>query len=413
MFFLNKLICEEKIRTIYLIDILFMKNINAIYGFRNGKIVISELNKFLNTKVKYEILKYLNKKIHIEIQNTYVDVFTLTIYKDLCEKEIIKIKDIIFNLVVSKKFFLKDVCATIDIDITIGCSKGTSKNLLIYAEKALHNAKINYMNFMYYDAILYKDSVVNLKLFEILQYNIKNELVEPFFQAIYDNNAKKIYKYESLMRIYDQDGVILNPYAFIEEARKYRLFNKLMEIMIKKIISYVKEYKIDVSINLDYDDISNPSIKKLIINGIKDYDLGKYITIEILESKKITNYSLLNDFIKEIKEYGIKIAIDDFGSGFSNYEHILNINTDYIKVDGSIIQKINEKIYYNLLKSIVLFCKQQNIKVIAEFVKDLKTFRYVKSLDIDYSQGYYIAKPMTIKEIIKEKHEKETNANNW
>ena len=88
-----------------------------------------------------------------------------------------------------------------------------------------------------------------------------------------------------------------------------------------------------------------------------------------------------------------------------NYEHILNINTDYIKLDGSLIKKIDEDVYYNLVKSIVQFCKEQNIKVVAEFVSDLKILRYVKSLDIDYSQGYYIGKPERIEKIIGGKDE--------
>jgi EAL domain-containing protein (putative c-di-GMP-specific phosphodiesterase class I) len=72
-----------------------------------------------------------------------------------------------------------------------------------------------------------------------------------------------------------------------------------------------------------------------------------------------------------------------------------------------LIQKVNEDIYYNLIKSIVLFCKKENIKVIAEFVKDISILRYVKSLDIDYSQGYYIAKPEPITTILKEIYEQQ------
>ncbi len=202
------------------------------------------------------------------------------------------------------------------------------------------------------------------------------------------------------MRIYDKDGNIIMPQVFINKSRKYRVFNKLMEILILKVIDYIKKYKIEVSINLDYNDILNPSMKDLIINNIKNSNIGKYLTVEILESRKINNFYLVNDFINDLKTYDVQIAIDDFGSGFSNYEHILNINTDYIKLDGSLIKKIDEDVYYNLVKSIVLFCKEQEIKVVAEFVSDLKILRYVKSLDIDYSQGYYIGKPQKIDEII-------------
>lgn len=393
---------KNRTRTIYLIDILFMKDINATYGFENGDKIILQLKKLLKNDIKKQILFALERRLSIEVKNSHVDVFSLTIYDSLSEMEIMQVKDIIFNTIVTSQFHLKDIKSTIDIDITIGCSKGEDKELQVFAEKALHNAKTNYIHFMYYDSKLYKNNFVNGELIEVLHTNIEKKLVEPFLQPIQDNKTGKIYKYEALMRIYDKDGTIIMPQAFIDKARKYRLFNKLMEILIIKVIKYIKKYKINISLNLDYNDILNPTMKKLIIDNIKDNDIGKYLTIEILESKKISNFYLVNDFINDIKAYNVSIAIDDFGSGFSNYEHILNINTDYIKLDGSLVKKIDTDVYYNLVKSIVQFCLQQNIKVIAEFVSDLKILRYVKALGIDYSQGYYIGKPQHINEIIGE-----------
>ncbi|MCP4970482.1 MAG: EAL domain-containing protein [Arcobacter sp.] len=379
-----------------------MKDINALYGFENGNFIISQLLNLLKKDIRNLIIEKLGKKLCIEVKNTHVDVFTVTIFKELNKMEILEVKNIIFNSIVTKQFDILYSNISIDIDITIGCSQGSEKELFIYAEKALHNAKLNYIHFMYYDSKLFNNHFSNEKLLETLHRNIQNKTVEPYFQAIQDNKTSKVSKYEALMRIYDNDDKIIMPQVFIEKARKYRLFNKLMEILILKVINYISEYKINVSINLDYNDILNPSMKSLIIDNIKDNDIGQYLTIEILESKKISNFYLVNDFINDIKTYNVQIAIDDFGSGFSNYEHILNINTDFIKLDGSLVKKIDEDVYYNLVKSIVLFCKEQNIKVVAEFVSDLKVLRYVKSLDIDYSQGYYISKPKKINEIIGE-----------
>ncbi|WP_164970276.1 EAL domain-containing protein [Halarcobacter ebronensis] len=383
-----------------------MKDINAFYGFKNGDYILSQLCKLLKNKIKRDINHCLEKSSCIEIKKSHVDVFTITIFDDLVETDILKIKNIIFDNIVGSEFKILNSKVAIDIDITIGCSKGEDKDLLVYAERALHNAKMNYIHFMYYDAKLYKNQLVNEELVKTLHRNIEEKKVEPYFQPIMDNKTQQITKYEALMRIYDNEGNIIMPQAFIEKARKYRLFNKLMELLILKVIEYIKLYKISVSINLDYTDILNPTMKNLIIENLRNDDIGHYLTIEILESKKISNYYLVNEFINDLKAYDVKIAIDDFGSGFSNYEHILNINTDYIKLDGSLIKKIDENVYYNLVKSIVLFCKEQNIKVVAEFVSDLRIHRYVKSLDIDYSQGYYIGKPQKINEIIESRNER-------
>jgi EAL domain-containing protein (putative c-di-GMP-specific phosphodiesterase class I) len=221
-----------------------------------------------------------------------------------------------------------------------------------------------------------------------------------------DNTNDEIIKYEALMRIFDKTGNVILPNVFIHKAKKSRLYNKLMEILFDKIISYILENKIHVSINLDYTDILNPQIKKSIISKIKKNEIGSYLTFEVLESEKVSNFNLVNNFISEVKSLGVKIAIDDFGTGFSNYENILNLNIDYIKIDGSLIKKIDEDIYMNLIKSIVQFSKQQNIKIVAEFVSDLKILRYVKNLNIDYSQGYHIGKPMNIQELLGKIDEK-------
>ncbi len=401
---------NNKIRTLFLIDILHLRDINSIYGFANGNYIIKQVYVLIKEILKKEIIPLVNKEYKkdckINFKNIYLDVFALKIHENLEQNFIIKIKDLIFNKVISHKFLLKNIKCEIQIDLTIGCSQSSDKRLRIYTEKALHCAKKEYAHFMFYDSSYYKSELLNMHLLEIIKDNIVNKKVEPYLQAISCNKTSKIIKYEALMRIFDKKGKVITPINFIEKSKQYRLYTQLMIILIEKVISYIKEYKIHISINLAFSDILNPLVKNNIISKLKGTDIGKYLTIEILESEKINNFDMVNEFIQELKKYNVKIAIDDFGTGFSNYEHILKLNIDYIKIDGSLIKRIDEKIYKNLIKSIVYFCKEQEIKVIAEFVSNLKISRYVKSLDIDYSQGYYISKAVPIKSLMKEKNEK-------
>ena len=395
---------KNHMKTIFLIDILYMKDLNAIYDFKNGDFIIKQLKHILKNKTKELIKKELQRNIQIKIKNTHADVFEILLFDNLSIEEIKNVKNLIYENIVSNNFKLIKNHSTINIDVTIGCAKSNDKYIKIYAEKALSNAKLNFLHYMYYDSFLYKNESVNENLLDILNHSIDNNLIEPYFQAIMDNTNDEIVKYEALMRIFDKSGQIIMPNIFIHKAKKCRLYNKLMEIMIDKIIIYILEHKIHVSINLDYTDILNPHIKKVLIDKVKNNQVGEYLTLEILESEKVSNYDIVNDFINTIKKFGVKIAIDDFGTGFSNYENILNLNIDYIKIDGSLIKKIDEDIYLNLIKSIVLFSKQQNIKVVAEFVSDLRTLRYVKNIQIDYSQGYHIGKPMSIQELLEKKN---------
>ena len=217
---------KNRTKTIYIVDILYMKDINAVYGFENGNYIIRQLLELIKKNIKKKILFSLGRRLCIDIRNTHVDVFTITVFEELNEVEIMEIKNIIFNNIITNQFLLLDNDMKIDIDITIGCSKGVEKDLQVYAEKALHNAKLNYTHFMYYDSNLYKNHFLNEKLLAALHRNIKNKTVEPFLQAIQDNKTSKIIKYEALMRIYDNDNNIIMPNVFIGKARKYRLFNK-------------------------------------------------------------------------------------------------------------------------------------------------------------------------------------------
>ena len=404
--FISYFLKKSNVKTLFLVDILYMKDINAVYNFSNGDYIISQLYNILKNKTQGKIKNLLKRNISIKIKKSHSDVFKILLYDDLTIQEIVKIKNLIYENVVSNDFKLNNKNMLINIDITIGCAKSSDEQINIYAEKALYNAKEEYLHYMYYDSFLYKNEFLNENLLNTINYSIENNLVEPYFQAIMDNTNDKIIKYEALMRIFDKNGSIVMPNVFIYKSKKYRLYNKLMELLFNKIIVYILMYKIHVSINLDYIDIINPHIKKNLLSKIKNNNIGSYLTFEILESERISNFNVVNDFINEAKKYNVKIAIDDFGTGFSNYENILNLDIDYIKIDGSLIKRIDEDIYFNLIKSIVLFSKQQNIKVVAEFVSDLKILRYVKNIGIDYSQGYYISKPMNIKELIGEINEK-------
>jgi len=277
---INSLFKSTKIKTLFLVDILYMKDLNAIYNFDNGDFIIKQLNEILQYKTKNLIKKYLKRTILIKIKNTHADVFEIMLFDDLTIEEITSIKNLIYENIVSNNFKLLDKNLLINIDVTIGCSKSNDEKIKSYAEKALHEAKLNYLHYMYFDSFLYKSEFINKDLLEVLNHNINNNLVEPYFQAIMCNKTDQIVKYEALMRIFDKNQNILMPNVFIHKAKKSRLYQKLMEILFDKIIVYIEKYKIHVSINLDYTDILNPQIKKTIISKIKSKKVGSFITMK-------------------------------------------------------------------------------------------------------------------------------------
>ncbi len=148
------------------------------------------------------------------------------------------------------------------------------------------------------------------------------------------------------------------------------------------------------SINLSYLDMTNPITTTFIIEKLEEFDVSPWVTFEILESEGIENYEAISKFINQIKSYGAKIAIDDFGAGYSNFERLAELRVDFIKIDGSLIKNIhiNEETKI-ITRTIVNFAKELGIKTIAEYVHSKDVFDCVKSLGIDYAQGFYIGEP--------------------
>ena len=94
------------------------------------------------------------------------------------------------------------------------------------------------------------------------------------------------------------------------------------------------------------------------------------------------------------KKLGVKIAIDDFGSGYSNFIRIIRLKPDYLKIDGSLIKNIDkDNNSYEIVKSIIAFSKTLNIRTIAEYVHSEEIFNLLLELDVDEFQGYYFGKP--------------------
>ena len=119
------------------------------------------------------------------------------------------------------------------------------------------------------------------------------------------------------------------------------------------------------------------------------------MTFELLEDEEVKDFDLVKDFILEVKTKGhVKIAIDDFGSGYSNYERLLDFQPDILKIDGSLTKNILTDSYsLHVIESIIVFAKKQKIQTVAEYVSSEEIFNKIKELGIDYGQGYYLGEP--------------------
>jgi EAL domain-containing protein (putative c-di-GMP-specific phosphodiesterase class I) len=260
----------------------------------------------------------------------------------------------------------------------------------------LQEAKDKNKNILSFNDILNKNR--EQEFFEIkqmLKTAIKQDQITPFAQPIV-NGKQQVIKYELLMRIVTKDKVI--PPYFLDFAKKAKLYTQISSIMIDKCFEFIKSTDILCSINIDMQDITNEDI----VNKLRYYiqTIKKPVVFEILESESFQNYKELHKFIEEFKGYGVKIAIDDFGSGYSSYSEILSLKPDYIKIDGSLIKNItSSKDSLIVIDSIIFLTNMMGIVSVAEFVENENIFKKLRALGINEFQGYYFDKPKPLNEL--------------
>jgi len=366
-----------------LINIDSFKEINNVYGYEIGDKVLKTLA---------ERLKSFVSNHNLWVYKLSGDEFAILVDRHFPQNAFKMFINGLIYYVESNPIKINDYL--IKIDITLGIADGTEenlKNLLEKADMALKYAKQQKKHYMFYrkDLDIQKKYQENRYWLNVLKNAIKQDNLIAYYQGIFNNKTNKIEKYESLIRL-KLENKIISPFFFLEVAKKSKLYPEITKKIFSEAVKYAKDH--EISINLSVMDILNEHTVSYILNTLKNNNLK--ITFEILESEGIENYAEVCQFIKNVKEYGCKIAIDDFGSGYSNFAHILNLDVDYLKIDASLIKNLDtNKNSQIVVETIVGFAKKLGIKTVAEFVHSKEVFDKVVEMGIDYSQGYYISEP--------------------
>jgi len=370
---------------VLLINIDRFKHINNCYGTKTGDKVLKKVADVLKLIVP--------GNIKANIYRLGADDFGILYEFDNFSNVKILAKKIV-------EYFEKNELEINNIKLNISVSIGISMKepLLENADIALKEAKKSFRKkiMVYEENMNVRDEIKqNIEKSNILYQAIKENRIEPYFQPIVDTQTREIVKYEVLARLIHKDGSVESIFPYLQIAKDNKMYADITKIIMKKTYEKVAKREIEFNINVSIEDILDVSIiKEMYHLYFKNRQLAKRAMFEILESEAIIDYNEISRFVNEVKKHGSSVAIDDFGSGYSNFEHLINLNVDFIKIDGTLIKQlpVNPNAY-KIVKVINDFAKEINIKTVAEFVADEKIYETVKKLGIDYCQGYYFYEP--------------------
>ena len=366
--------------TFMIIDIKSFGKINSVYGVK--------VADYLLQQFALDLQIILSK--NAEAYRLYSDEFAI-IYKSKITRK--QIESYISQLQKSK-FKYKDI--EFILDITVGYLDVFDGHILENANIALKSAKNTNTNIVKYNKSLAIKDEDNNHIIWLKKLNkaIDNDDIQPFFMPMKNIKTGKIDKYECLVRIID-DSNIYTPDKFVDIAFASGKYQVITQTMIKKTFEYFEDIdNIKFSINFALSDILNDDTTSLLFEYLEQYKNSQNVIMELLETEEISDFVLLNKFINKVKKYGAKVAIDDFGSGYSNFNYILNLDVDIIKLDSCLVENIfNDQHAAVVVSNIVRVAKELGLIVVAEKVHSQEIERILTLHEVDYLQGFHIGKP--------------------
>lgn len=370
---------KEK-NTLIIIDIKDFEDMTYFYGKDLSESMIKDLARILKEKVKNiaSLYKLRNNEFGILIKDTINNAF--------CEDLI----DYIYH------YDFRYQSTSIKLSICIGISYNIKTSIIEKTSATVRQAIQEEVCFKVYTESVYTDNnyTKHLEWTKNLEVAINNNKIIPFFQPIKDLRNSNINKYEVLARL-EKDGIIYTPDKFLDVAKKSRQYSEFTILMIKNSFEFFsKKENVSFSINFSILDIKDKKVVQYLFEEIKKYKIGHRFIVEILETEEIEDFNIVNAFVKKLKKYKVKVAIDDFGSGYSNFAYISKLNIDYLKIDGLLIEDIHTNLQsYQLVKSLNSFAHDMGLETIAEKVHCKEIEILLNELKIDYVQGYHIGKP--------------------
>lgn len=377
---------------LFLINIDDFKEINDVFSPKAGDMILRELGELIHS-----IIEGLSCRYYKLTADEFALLFNNT-EAAATRQQLSILAESISSRVAAQEFSIDESEIRLRVTIGIGDSRvNDNDNILAQADMALKTAKSIHKPYLFFTQTIdtrenYHKNIHSLKvLTEALEHN----RIVPFYMAIINSGTGKPESYECLARLIDPEGTVYPPLFFLEIAKKARLYSQITRMIFKKAAHYFNNLPYQFTINISMDDMDDPETVSTILEVLESNPkLQNRVIFEILESESINNYPQVMMFIQLVKTYGCKIAIDDFGSGYSNFENLSRLHVDFLKINGALVRNITRSRQNRfIVENIHNFAAGLGIKTVAEYVEDKFILDQLRIMKIDYLQGYYFGAP--------------------
>jgi EAL domain-containing protein (putative c-di-GMP-specific phosphodiesterase class I)/integral membrane sensor domain MASE1 len=248
-----------------------------------------------------------------------------------------------------------------------------------------------------------------LKMLEELKEALSSDRLVLFAQEIRkaEGDAGKI-SFEVLLRMKGRDGSIISPAEFLPVAEDYGLSGDVDRWVVKAVHDWAEKYPhwlplLDkCAINLSGMTLADPGFHEWLRELRQRSSLpARCICFEVTETQMISDWNQADGLLKALREDGHRISLDDFGTGLATFEYLTRFPLDYVKIDGRFVRDVvDNSVHQSIIRAITDVATTMQLQTIAEFVGDRSTRERVAALGVDFVQGFAIAKPVPLSELM-------------
>ena len=297
----------------------------------------------------------------------------------------------------------------IKVTISIGISShpqdgGTPDFLIRAADAALYEAKKTGRN----RVVAAKEKHEIYSIASKINNAIENNRMVPAYQAIVDLQTRQTVAEEALARMIDETGKPIEAIEFISAATALQLTHLIDFQIIKQTIGRCAVNmatggeRIAHFVNLSGDLLLHQDVvhelfdeaKAACLNCAIDPNSTKPIVLEITERQLLGDMNAVKAKLAPFLDFGMRLAVDDFGSGYSSFQYLAELPVSFLKIEGSLIKQINDKRIRQIIKRINDIAKDLGLITIAEFVENADTADILCDIGIDWAQGYFFGRPV-------------------
>ena len=383
-------------------DIDRFKVFNDLFGFSEGDKILMGLGEYF----------IQNSKKNTQYGHIYADHFIICTEKDNFSPETFVKEITTFTNRLFPKFDfivrvgLYEVFNDGKIDISLACDR---------AQLALHSIKADFSaRYAFFSDDMITDLKQEQELITDMVIGIRKNEFKIYIQPQYDYTTDSMSGAEALVRWLHPTKGLISPSVFIPVFERNGFITQLDQYIWDKTCAYIRKWKdmglnpVPISVNVSRRDIYNQNLVAVFSRLLKKYNLTPdSLRLEITESAYMDNPSQLINVVKDLKNLGFCLEMDDFGSGYSSLNTLKDVPVDILKLDMQFIidsteknksKPKHQKRSSNILTSVVRMANLLQLPVIAEGIESKAQADYLKSIGCFHMQGFYFSKPMPAEE---------------